>query len=144
MAMRDYEDMKDIVIPKEQEEMMNIICDAWDECRSLETCKECKDRPKKFMRMAMCNALKYTRKLIEAGYAKHPTADVQEIRHGKWIGYPSITISKRRRTIQSITYQCSCCGKSNGRAKSLYCKNCGSKMCGDKAEAKIKEIEEKK
>ena len=129
MAMRDHEDMKDIVIPKEQEEMMNIICDAWDECCSLETCKECKDRPKKIMRMAMCTALKYTRKLIEAGYAKHTTADVQEVRHGRWIGYPSITISKRRRTIQSIIYKCSCCGKSNGRAKSPYCKNCGAKLC---------------
>ena len=31
-----------------------------------------------------------------------PTADVQEVRHGKWIGYPSISISKRRRTVQSI------------------------------------------
>ena len=144
MAMRDYEDMKDIVIPKEQEEMMNIICDAWDECCSLETCKECKDRPKKFMRMAMCNALKYTRKLIEAGYAKQPTADVQEVRHGKWIGYPSITISQKRRTIQSIIYKCSCCGKSNGRAKALYCKNCGALMDGKEAEAENKEIEEKK
>ena len=73
-----------------------------------------------------------------------PTADVQEVRHGKWIGYPSITISKRRRTIQSIIYKCSCCGKSNGRAKSPYCKNCGSKMYGEEAEAKIKEVEEKK
>lgn len=71
------------------------------------------------------------------------TADVQEVRHGKWIGYPSISISKRRRTVQSIIYKCSCCGKSNGRAKSPYCKNCGSKMCGDKAEAKIKELEGK-
>ena len=73
-----------------------------------------------------------------------PTADVQEVRHGKWIGYPSITISQKRRRIQSITYQCSCCGKSNGRAKSPYCKNCGSKMCGDESEAKIKELEEEK
>ena len=73
-----------------------------------------------------------------------PTADVQEVRHGKWIGYPSITISKRRRTIQSIIYKCSCCGKSNGRAKPLYCKNCGSKMCGDESEAKIKEVEKQK
>ena len=72
-----------------------------------------------------------------------PTADVQEVRHGKWIGYPSITISKRRRTVQSMIYKCSCCGKSNGRAKSPYCKNCGSKMCGDESEAKIEEVEEK-
>lgn len=82
--------------------------------------------------------------LYEAGYAKQPTADVQEVRHGRWIAYPSITISKRKRRIQSITYQCSCCGKSNGRAKSPYCPNCGSKMCGDESEAKIKEVEEKK
>ena len=39
--------------------------------------------------------------------AKVPTADVQEVRHGYWIGYPSITISKRRRTGQSIIYKCS-------------------------------------
>lgn len=70
--------------------------------------------------------------------------DVQEVRHGKWIGYPSITISKRRRTVQSIIYKCSCCGKSNGRAKSPYCKNCGAKMDGKEAEAENKEIEEKK
>ena len=63
-----------------------------------------------------------------------PTADVQAVRHGHWIGYPSITISKRRRRIQSITYQCSCCGKSNGRAKSPYCKNCGALMDGKEAE----------
>lgn len=79
MGMRDYEDMKDIVIPKEQEEMMNIICDAWDECRSLNSCRECPDRPKEYMRMMMCTSLKYTRKFIEAGYTKQSIADVQEV-----------------------------------------------------------------
>lgn len=68
-----------------------------------------------------------------------PTADVQEVRHGKWIGYPSITISKRRRTIQSIIYKCSCCGKSNGRAEPLYCKNCGALMDGKEADPKATE-----
>lgn len=79
MSMRDYEDMKDIVIPKEQEEMMNIICDAWEECRTLKNCRECPDRPKEFMRMMMCTSLKYTRKFIEAGYTKQPTTDVQDV-----------------------------------------------------------------
>lgn len=79
MGMRDYEDIKDIVIPKEQEEMMNIICDAWDECRSLNSCRECPDRPKEYMRMMMCTSLKYTRKFIEAGYTKQSIADVQEV-----------------------------------------------------------------
>ena len=120
MAMRDYEDRKDIVIPKEQEEMMNIICDAWDECRSLETCKECKDRPKKFMRMAMCNALKYTRKLIEAGYAKHPTADVQEVRHGTWEKCKECCCE----------YRCSVCEYELCRTTN-YCPNCGAKMDGN-------------
>ena len=73
MSMRDYEDMKDIVIPKEQEEMMNIICDAWEECLTLKNCKECPDRPKEFMRIMMCTSLKYTRKLIEAGYVNNHT-----------------------------------------------------------------------
>ena len=81
--------------------------------------------------------------LVKKAENEIPTADVQEVRHGKWIGYPSISISKRRRTVQSIIYKCSCCGKSNGRAKSPYCKNCGSKMCGDESEAKIEEVEEK-
>lgn len=76
-------------------------------------------------------------RLTIAWNTRTPTADVQEVRHGKWIGYPSITISKRRRTIQSIIYKCSCCGKSNGRAKSLFCPNCGALMGG-------KEVEEKK
>ena len=127
MGMRDYEDMKHIAIPKEQEEMMNVICDAWDECRSLETCKECPDRPKKFMRMAMCNALKYTRKLIEAGYTKRPTYDVQEVRHGRWIsnelgGY-------------KWAYYCSECGWVDGypfNDRHKYCPNCGAKMDGER------------
>ena len=124
MAMREYEDMKDIIIPKEQEEMMNIICDAWDECRSLETCKECKDRPKKFMRMAMCNALKYTRKLIEAGYAKHPTADVQEVSNAKF------------ELIDSGKGICSNCHRLDSIDNlAKYCRYCGAKI-DKEAEAK--------
>lgn len=87
---------------------------------------------------------KYFADRVFAIIDKVPTADVQEVRHGKWIGYPSITISQKRRTVQSIIYKCSCCGKSNGRAKSPYCKNCGSKMCGEGAEARFKELEDRK
>ena len=122
MAMREYEEMKDIIIPKEQEEMMNIICDAWDECRSLETCKECEDRPGKFMRMSMCTALKYTRKLIEAGYVKQPSADVQEVRHGHWIDrrIPNDT--------GTLVFVCSVCGGKPEWNRRNYCPNCGAKM----------------
>ena len=79
MSMREYEEAKNIVIPKEQEEMMDIICDAWEECRSLESCKDCQDRPLSTMRMMMCTALKYTRKLVEAGYTNRQAADVVEV-----------------------------------------------------------------
>lgn len=128
MSMRDYEDMKDIVIPKEQEEMMNIICDAWEECRTLKHCRECPDRPKEFMRMMMCTSLKYTRKFIEAGYTKQPTADVQDIRHGRWH-----TI---RETTDSKTTECTACMKSfffmrKGQLNidlMPYCPHCGAKM----------------
>ena len=120
--MREYEDMKDIIISKEQEEMMNIICNAWEECRTLKNCKECPDRPKESMRMMMCTALKYTRKLIEAGYAKQPTADVQEVRHGHWIPEKDI----ERFGIWD-TFICSkCCYRTLTECN--YCANCGAKM----------------
>lgn len=118
MAMRDYEEMKDIVIPKEQEEMMNIICDAWEECRTLKNCKECPDRPKEFMRMMMCTSLKYTRKLIEAGYVKQPTVDVQEVRHGKW-----------KYSSDGAAFCTSCKTKTDPRNYGYpYCNMCGARM----------------
>lgn len=130
MAMRNYEDMKEIVIPKEQEEMMNIICEAWEECHSLRTCTECKDRPKNFMRMAMCTALKYTRKLVEAGYTRQPTADVQEVRHGKWLPIKAwfdddYSIESNNERYQT-GWKCSLCGRIE-LIKEPYC-HCGAKM----------------
>ena len=68
MSMRDYEDLKDIEIPRKQEMMMDIMCKAWEECRELH-CASCPDRPKKYMRMMECTALKYARLLYEAGLA---------------------------------------------------------------------------
>lgn len=135
MAMRDYEEMKHIVIPKEQEEMMDIVSDAWEECRSLETCKECKDRPEKFMRMMMCTALKYTRKLIEAGYAKQPTADVQEVRRGHWIEDKEtgclICSECGRFTDEIIGDMIEQNGKIIHRSMyPFYCSKCGAKMDG--------------
>ena len=127
MLMRDYEDMKDIVIPKEQEEMMNIICEAWEECHTLKNCKECPDRQKEFMRMMMCTSLKYTRKLMEAGYTKHKTTDMQEVRHGRWI-------NESRHMYGPISAQCSVCKLFSGtwlrNEPYKYCPHCGAKMDG--------------
>ena len=71
MPMRDYEDLKNLKIPAEQERIMDIICDAWDECRSTDCQSECKDNqvlPCEHILFA-CTALKYSRKIYEAGYA---------------------------------------------------------------------------
>lgn len=66
MSMRDYEDLKDIEIPREQEMMMDIMCEAWEECRKSD-CESCPDSPK-YMRIKQCFALKYARLLYEAGF----------------------------------------------------------------------------
>lgn len=56
-----------------------------------------------------------------------PTADVQEVKHGKWaIRYEG--------TYKRAKCYCSVCGKSNGiggiisNQKKPYCPNCGAKM----------------
>lgn len=71
MPMRDYEDLKNLKIPAEQERIMDIICDAWEECRATDCQNECKDNqvlPSERTLFA-CTALKYSRKIHEAGYA---------------------------------------------------------------------------
>ena len=69
MPMRYYEDLKNLKIPTEQERIMDIICDAWEECRATDCQSECKDNqvlPCDHILFA-CTALKYSRKIYEAG-----------------------------------------------------------------------------
>lgn len=78
--MRDYEDLKNLKIPAEQERIMDIICDAWDECRSTDCQSECKDNqvlPCDHILFA-CTALKYSRKIHEAGYTTAKWIDVKD------------------------------------------------------------------
>lgn len=63
--------------------------------------------------------------------SKIPSADVVERKHGKWIGIPHKTISKRNRTVHSMVYICPLCRYSNGRHKSNFCPNCGARMVKD-------------
>ena len=63
-----------------------------------------------------------------------PTADVVERKHGKWIGIPHKTVSKRNRVIHSMMYICSACRYSNGRHKSNFCPDCGADMRGKEGE----------
>jgi len=65
-----------------------------------------------------------------------PTADVQEIKHGKWVQCKKM----RREGGEIYDYNCSrCCGlagKDNygNHAISAYCPHCGAKMDGDESE----------
>ncbi|MEE1011201.1 MAG: hypothetical protein U0L11_04090 [Acutalibacteraceae bacterium] len=56
-----------------------------------------------------------------------PAADVQEIRHGKWIEKPYLF---------STSNFCSLCGENYGmpHGKFNYCPNCGAKMDGKEDE----------
>ena len=59
---------------------MDIICDAWEECRACECPVDCKDEqdlPDTHSLFA-CTALKYSRKFIEAGYAPAKWIDVND------------------------------------------------------------------
>lgn len=125
MAMRDYEDLKDIDIPSDQEKIMDIICDAWDECRNNIDCKSCKDRPKEYMRIMECTALKYSRKLVEAGFML--SSDAQEIKHGWW-EYPF------NRDIAKCSECCFCVQDKINNVSEMYklCPNCGARMDGKK------------
>ena len=76
--MRDYENLKDITIPPEQEAIMNIVCETWAECRESD-CTNCPDRPKKLMSLMECFSLKFSKKLMEVGYA--PVVRCKDCRH---------------------------------------------------------------
>lgn len=69
MPMRDYFPLDKIEIPEAQEKIMDIMCEAWEECRESE-CKGCADRKNGFMSVRECLSLKESRKLVEAGYVK--------------------------------------------------------------------------
>lgn len=80
MPMRDYEDLKNVKIPAEQERIMDILCSAWEECRATDCPGECKDNqvlPCGHSLFA-CTALKYSKKINEAGYAPAKWIDVND------------------------------------------------------------------
>ena len=78
MSMRDYPELKNVKIPAEQERIMDIICDAWEECRTSDCpCDDDNDLPSKHSIFA-CTALKYAKKIHEAGYAPAKWIDVKD------------------------------------------------------------------
>lgn len=61
--------------------------------------------------------------LIENLIQKQPTADVVEVRHGKWLN------NYKSGTLVNEGFVSSCCDMWNER-KSSFCPNCGAKMDG--------------
>ena len=60
---------------------------------------------------------------------KHDCGSCNQTKQGKWIANEHTSRSEARgRMTHYATYQCSVCGKWNGRKKQKYCPNCGAKM----------------
>lgn len=76
MPMRDYEELKNVKIPAEQERIMDIICDAWEECRESDC--PCNHGLQSKHSIFACTALKYAKKIHEAGYATVKWIDVND------------------------------------------------------------------
>jgi NADH pyrophosphatase NudC (nudix superfamily) len=117
MGMRDYQNLKDIIIPEAQEKIMDIFCAAWYDCRNMVHCEDCPDRQmlKEKFSLLECFSLKYSRMLIEAGYAP--------VVHGHWCW-------------EGKFKACSECGSYVEWDETLganfwkFCPYCGAKMDG--------------
>jgi hypothetical protein len=62
---------------------------------------------------------------IIADLDEEPTADIQEIKHGKWVPHNVII-----RSMNAKNYDCSECGEATSRC-TPYCPYCGSRMDGE-------------
>lgn len=117
MPFREYSASESINIPKAQEKIMDIMCEAWEQC--LNRCgyvDDCPDRGgHEYMRPAMCMALRQSRLLMEAGYAPK--------KRGGW------QISQSAYN----DYKCSECGNVWSRTFD-YCPSCGADMRGVRAD----------
>lgn len=66
-------------------------------------------------------------KLVNQLITKHPTADVEEVKHGYWIDNFEKTTTVAGITKEFVIgYKCSVCGRKE-ISKEPYC-NCGAKM----------------
>lgn len=61
-----------------------------------------------------------------------PSADVVEVKHGKWIFKPLFPNDKRECPIGHL--ECSICGSHHSNSMPCnYCDNCGAKMDGEES-----------
>lgn len=121
MGMRDYQNLKDIIIPEAQEKIMDICCAAWADCRGIEHCDDCPDRQmlKEKFSLLECFSLKYSRMLIEAGYAP--------VVHARWEPYQTPIETRQSGWICT---NCSGVQKDLSNGDTEYCPHCGAIMDG--------------
>ena len=63
---------------------------------------------------------------VERTIDEQPTADVAEVKHGKWIEHPHFNFEGG---YSGADYECSMCGYSDCVYEEYnYCPNCGAKM----------------
>nr|DAP21448.1 MAG TPA: zinc-ribbon containing domain protein [Caudoviricetes sp.] len=62
---------------------------------------------------------------VRAAIAQAPTADVREIRRGRWIEQVKIRKDGKPRLVH---WQCSLCGVFLGTNTANFCPHCGAKM----------------
>lgn len=97
------------------EKQQKILDMAKDICRVKLNCNDVCNP------ISACDALRYAERAVEAGYVKQS--------EGEWIAVPKRGLnSARNRRVNYFTFTCPVCGKSNGKHKSNYCPNCGTKM----------------
>lgn len=105
----------------EQEKLlMNIFAECWEHCNNRNSCTECEyANGNKNIKMLICISYQYAKRLI--------AADVQEVRHGKWIYDGS--------DIGWANYKCSSCGEcfvleagTPQENEYNFCPHCGAKM----------------
>ena len=88
--------------------------------------------------MRYIDADNYKKDLIQLGFLpalvvrvldKQPTADVVEVRHGKWLPTNIPTM------FSGVIHECSLCKAKDGEHSSIlgyYCWRCGAKMDGER------------
>lgn len=113
-SIDEYDCFKGIEFAPEVKKLMELFIEAWQECKNVPHCAECKYWHKREKgSLLACLSERYAEKVIEGGYAP--------VMHGKDLAQPSL-------------FKCSVCGCEDDDTYTCdvseyhYCPNCGAKM----------------
>lgn len=113
-SIEEYDCFKGIEFAPEVKKLMELFIEAWQECKNVPHCAECKYWHKREKgSLLACLSERYAEKVIEEGYAP--------VVHGKDLASPSL-------------FHCSVCGCEDDDTYTCdateyhYCPNCGAKI----------------